>query len=108
VALRRGRLFVSLSGVLRRPQCSVDELRELWRPSWRLWYPGGPADPRLMPLRFECRHAEYWDRSGAQRWRFYWRAGKALLAGRRLDDAKLSGHAKIALRATSRGRERTA
>ena len=50
--------YVSMSGlatIVRDPA----KVRELWRPSWRLWFPNGPEEEDIVLLRFEPTHAEY-------------------------------------------------
>ena len=64
----------------------------LWRSSWRLWFPEGPSDPRLVLVEVEPDWAEYWDRTGTRRLEFLWEAGKALATGRKVDDQALAGH----------------
>ena len=66
-------------------------------PSWRLWFPAGSDDPDLVLIRIEPSAAEYWDRTGANRLEFLWRAGKALLQREKTRDDELSGHAKVDL-----------
>jgi general stress protein 26 len=72
-----------------------ERIGELWRPTWRPWFPEGPQDPSLVILEIEAERAEYWDRTGRRRLEFLWEAGKALASGHRLDDDKLSGHHKF-------------
>ncbi|NND45411.1 MAG: pyridoxamine 5'-phosphate oxidase family protein [Xanthomonadales bacterium] len=68
---------------------------ELWSPSMKLWFPDGPGDPHLALIAVEPLLGEYWDRRGALRLEFLWEAGKALVRGEKLDDDRLSGHAKL-------------
>jgi general stress protein 26 len=52
--------YVSLSGrasIVREPE----KLRELWRPSNRIWFAQGLEDPDLALLRVDVRIAQYWD-----------------------------------------------
>jgi general stress protein 26 len=72
-----------------------ERIAELWRPSWKLWFPQGLDDPALVLLEVEAEYAEYWDRTGRRRLEFLWEAGKALASGHRIDDQKLSGHHKF-------------
>jgi len=87
-------LSISGSAVLDTDRVKLDEL---WAPSWRLWFPAGAGDPDLVLIRIEPSAAEYWDRTGANKLEFMWRAGKALLQGEKTRDDKLSGHAKVDL-----------
>lgn len=70
-------------------------VEQLWQPSWKLWFPGGPKDPRLVLIEIEPVRAEYWDREGARKLEFLWEAGKALASGRRVEADQLSGHGKL-------------
>lgn len=70
-------------------------VRALWQKPWKLWFPDGPEDPRLVLLEVEPERAEYWDRTGMRRIEFLWEAGKAIAGGRAIDDDRLSGHGKV-------------
>jgi general stress protein 26 len=86
--------FLSISG---KAQLEAEPAlaAELWTPTMRLWFPGGRSDAQFSVVTVEPSYAEYWDRSGARGIEFLWEAGRALVAGRKADDAGLSGHAKI-------------
>ena len=51
--------YVSLSGTAR---ISLDraKARELWDPSYAMWFPGGPTDPELALVKITIELAEYW------------------------------------------------
>jgi general stress protein 26 len=56
---RRHDRFVSVSGVAtlwRDPQ----KIRQLWRPSYRAWYPQGRTDPNIVLLDIEVSTVDYW------------------------------------------------
>ncbi len=86
--------YLSISGTARLETDQV-KLDELWSPSWRIWFPAGSEDPDLVLIQIEPSAAEYWDRTGANKLEFFWRAGKALLQGEKTRDDKLSGHRKV-------------
>ena len=88
--------YISISGSARLQTDQV-LLDELWSPSWKIWFPEGSDDPELCLIRVEPSAVEYWDRAGANKLEFFWRAGTALLTGEKAADDKLSGHAKIEL-----------
>ena len=96
VTMQSDGCYLSISGlaVLETDQVRLDEL---WSPSWRLWFPEGKTDPELCLIRVEPSAAEYWDRTGASKLEFFWRAGKALLQGENTPDDELSGHGKVDL-----------
>jgi len=37
-----------------------DKLRQLWKASYRAWYPQGKSDPRLVLLEIDVADIEYW------------------------------------------------
>jgi general stress protein 26 len=52
--------YVSVSGratIVRDPA----KARELWNPSYRVWFAKGVEDPDLVLLRVEARIVQYWD-----------------------------------------------
>lgn len=89
--------FVSFSG---RIFASDDpqKLNELWKESWKIWFPGGKDDPNLVLLRIEGDSGEYWDDSGLQGIRYLFEAGKSYLTGTRPQiegDTKLHSRVEI-------------
>lgn len=38
-----------------------DQIRRLWNPLYKIWFPEGLDDPSLALLRIEVQQAEYWD-----------------------------------------------
>ena len=52
--------YVSVSGVaqlVRDPK----KIEELWKPEFKIWFPGGKDDPDIALLRVTLEKAEYWD-----------------------------------------------
>lgn len=72
-------------------------IEKLYDPIWQAWFPEGKDDPDLRLIRFSARRGEYWDQSGAERLRFLWRAGRAILRGDEMEPAEPQGHAKVEL-----------
>ena len=35
--------------------------KQLWKPSYSLWFAGGPEDPDLILMKIIVQQAEYWD-----------------------------------------------
>lgn len=54
--------FVSASGRARLVQDPVKK-EALWNPTYKVWFPGGLADPELVLLAVDIENAEYWDSS---------------------------------------------
>jgi general stress protein 26 len=96
VTMQKPGCYLSLTG---RAQIENDTnlAQELWSPSMKLWFPGGPEDSALTLIRFDTERGEYWDRSGVLRLEFLWEAGRALIKGEMLDEDRLSGHGKVGL-----------
>lgn len=90
-------LYLAVAGTA-RIVADPGRIRELWQAGWKLWFPDGPDDPKLVLLEVEPERAEYWDRTGVRRLEFLWEAGKAMVTGRALDDETLSGHGKVSFR----------
>ncbi|MBX3205333.1 MAG: pyridoxamine 5'-phosphate oxidase family protein [Labilithrix sp.] len=73
-----GRRFVALSG---RAELVSDraKIQELWKPTWRVWFPEGKEDPTLVLIRVTVTDAEFWDYTGARGLRYAFEAARALL-----------------------------
>lgn len=89
--------FVSVSGTAKavEDRAKVDEL---WKESWKIWFPQGKSDPALCLLRVDGNKGEYWDNSGASGIQYLIEAGKAYVTGTRPDverDPKI--HGKVSL-----------
>jgi len=67
--------------------------RELWKPEYKLWFPGGVDDPQIGLLRVDIESAEYWDMPSST---FVYIAGfaKAALDGKTYHPAQ---HEKLVL-----------
>jgi general stress protein 26 len=63
VTLQEGRKFACLTG-LARVNDHRGRLRALWRPTFELWFPGGPDEPEAVLVDCDIDFAEYWDGSG--------------------------------------------
>lgn len=90
------RLFVSVSGRLR----TVDDrarLRELWKDTWKVWFPNGKDDPSITLMRFSPEIGEYWDNRGTKGLRYVFEAAKALVDGRRPGEVGPDQHAKVGM-----------
>lgn len=88
--------FLSLRGrasIVHDPE----RLRRIWRLPFNLWFPGGVDDPELALMRIEPDAAEFWDATGANRFKYLWESAK-LLAGQPTDpslDDRLHGRSKL-------------
>ncbi len=58
-----------------------DKASQLWKESYRTWFPGGVHDPDLVLIRAQAEFAEYWDTAGLQSVRYLFEAAKAYVRG---------------------------
>lgn len=72
-------------------------IRDLWRESWRVWFPEGPDDPRICLIHLEPQEAEYWDVSGLKRLRYVFEAARAYVEGTSLDGRDAGRHGRVDL-----------
>ncbi|OWK42149.1 pyridoxamine 5'-phosphate oxidase family protein [Fimbriiglobus ruber] len=97
VTMQSGSKFVSLSG----NATTVDDRAKIaliWKPAFKVWFPGGKDDPNLILIRVEGHAGEYWDNSGTSGVKYLIEAGKALITGTRPNlegDAKVHGKVEI-------------
>ena len=56
----RGDRYVSASGAARVTRDGA-RIQELWNPTYRAWFPGGPEDPDIAVLTVDVQRVEYWD-----------------------------------------------
>jgi len=57
------------------------EIRNLWKTSYQVWFPGGVDDPNIVLIHFAGEQGEYWDNTGTNRLTYTYRALKALATG---------------------------
>ena len=72
--------YAALSGraQLVRDRATIDEL---WKDTWKVWFPNGKDDPALALVRVDVEDAEFWDNAGAKGVRYAFEAAKALVTG---------------------------
>jgi general stress protein 26 len=84
VALRsRDGAYVSIAATAR---CERDEaeVKRLWKPDWKAWFPKGPDDPQIGIVKLAVQRAEYWEPEGG-RLRVLFSMAKSVLHGRPAD-----------------------
>lgn len=54
-------------------------IREIWKPSFKAWFPDGAEDPNIVLLHVTGEQAEYWDNTGANSFRYIYQSLKALV-----------------------------
>ncbi|HEY9688145.1 MAG TPA: pyridoxamine 5'-phosphate oxidase family protein [Coleofasciculaceae cyanobacterium] len=72
--------FVSITGraELIRDRQKVDEL---WKESFKVWFPEGKEDPNLSLIHVRAQEGEYWDHAGANKMTYMLESVRALAAG---------------------------
>ncbi len=72
--------YAALSGhaALVQDRTKVDEL---WKESWKTWFPNGKTDPTLALIRVDVDDAEFWDNTGAKGVRYAFEKAKAYVKG---------------------------
>jgi general stress protein 26 len=97
VTMQSNTKFVSLSGTATTVEDRARVAR-LWKPQWKVWFPGGKDDPNIVLLRVAGHRGEYWDNSGPGGLKYLIEAGRALVTGTRPDvghDPKVHGKAEL-------------
>jgi general stress protein 26 len=79
----KGDRYVSAAG---RAEIIVDasQVRDLWNPTYRAWFPHGPDDPEIAILKVRVERLEYWD-VPANPFVRLWSAGLALVRRRPIE-----------------------
>lgn len=54
---------------------------EIWKPSFKVWFPEGAEDPNIVLLHIKGEKAEYWDSTGVNCFRYLYQANKAIAKG---------------------------
>ncbi|HWV46069.1 MAG TPA: pyridoxamine 5'-phosphate oxidase family protein, partial [Nitrospira sp.] len=88
--------FVTLSGraeVVHDPQ----KVAELWRESFKVWFPQGVNDPSIALIHVAGRHGEYWDNSGLNKASFMLESFRAFFTGTQPDVKEGSQHGKLSI-----------
>lgn len=97
VAMQGDNKFLSLSGVATLSY-NRELIEKLWKPMWKTWFPKGKDDPDISIITVTANKAEYWDLSGANKMRFLFEAGKALVQGERLDEYPKTMNEKVSFK----------
>ncbi len=76
------RRYVAVCGVAELVD-DREKIHELWKPSWRVWFPKGKDDPSIVLIRLTVTDAEFWDNTGTKGIRWVFEAVKALFDRRK-------------------------
>ncbi|MFN0068296.1 MAG: pyridoxamine 5'-phosphate oxidase family protein [Limisphaerales bacterium] len=58
--------FVALGGRATLIRHDRALIRELWKPSFKVWFPGGVEDPNIVLIRVTGERGEYCDHTGVK------------------------------------------
>lgn len=87
--------WVAVSGIAELVK-DREKVHQLWKPSWKVWFPKGKDDPSIVLIRLTVTDAEFWDNGGAKGIRYVLEALKALFSRRKPSMAE-GQHARIHL-----------
>lgn len=73
-------------------------IRKIWKPAFKAWFPEGTEDPNIVLLHIIGEHAEYWDGTGANGFRYVYQSLKALVTGTTTEIREGEQHGKVSLR----------
>jgi general stress protein 26 len=72
-------------------------IRELWKPAFKVWFPGGAEDPNIVLLHITGDRAEYWDSTGMNRFSYLYQSIKAVATGTTPEIRKGDQHGIVTL-----------
>ena len=73
------------------------KIREIWKPSYKVWFPDGVDDPKITLIRVEGERGEYWDNSGFNRLVYFYETIKAFVTGKEAEVKEGVQHDKVTL-----------
>ncbi|MEP6662338.1 MAG: pyridoxamine 5'-phosphate oxidase family protein [Verrucomicrobiota bacterium] len=74
-----------------------NKAKELWKESYKTWFPGGAEDRDLLLIRVRPHEVEFWDNSGFKGAKYLFEAAKAYVTGTRPDVHDPNQHGKVNL-----------
>lgn len=89
--------YLSITG---RAQLIADKNKaaELWKESYKTWFPGGVNDPDLLLIRVSVHEAEYWDNTGFKGVKYLFETARAYVSGTRPNVNEPEQHGKVNLK----------
>ena len=72
-------------------------IESFWQEPFRVWFPEGINDPKLMLVHIIPHQAEYWDNSSLQGVRYLYEAAKAYVSGTQPKIEEGAQHGKVPL-----------
>jgi len=89
--------YVSLGGTAELVSDRT-KTRELWKESYKAWFPQGVDDPDLLLILIRPQEAEYWDNQGLKAVRYAFQAIKAYATGTTPHIKEGEQHGKVTMR----------
>jgi general stress protein 26 len=74
-----------------------EKIAHLWREPFRVWFPQGKDDPNIELIAVRPERGEFWDSTGAKRWKYLWEAAAAYFSGTTPDADDGDMHGKVRL-----------
>ncbi len=59
------------------------KIKDLWNETWRVWFPEGPTDPKLVLIKVDTSEGEFWATGGIQGWKYLFAMAKSYVRGER-------------------------
>lgn len=73
------------------------KLDEMWKETFKVWFPGGKDDPDIRLIFVRGEEAEYWDTHGGKGVRYAFSAVKSYATGERPEIKEGEQHGKVKL-----------
>ena len=88
--------YLSLSGTA---TISHDQkkIKELWKESFRVWFPKGTDDPNLTLIHVKAEQGEYWDNRGTNKIKYLFSALAAYATGTTPQVEEGKAHGEVSL-----------
>jgi general stress protein 26 len=74
-----------------------EKIAHLWKEPFRVWFPKGKDDPDIELIAVRPERGEFWDSTGAKRFKYLWEAAKAYMSGTTPDPDEGGMHGKVRL-----------
>ncbi|HEX3797056.1 MAG TPA: pyridoxamine 5'-phosphate oxidase family protein [Verrucomicrobiae bacterium] len=73
-------------------------IAELWKSSYKTWFPGGVDDPNLLLIRVHGQEVEYWDNTGFNSVKYLFETARAYITGNKPNVTEPEQHAHVAMK----------
>lgn len=74
-----------------------EKIAHLWQEPYRVWFPKGKDDPTIELIAVRPERGEFWDSTGANRYKYLWEVAKAYMTGTTPVIAEGDQHGKVRL-----------